>query len=157
MEKAVCIRNVVGYCTFAFRDLIVLMLFLLLMSCDSVDSKFIFVNHSPVTKSYYFSDDSIGNSAVSFYSQRFYATPKNGNIPKDYDYLKPNKKRGIGMLGSWEDHLDDQFIDSTAFIYIIDSADIGKSAEILVRDSLVSRYKVTSDYMREHNWEFDIY
>lgn len=61
------------------------------------------------------------------------------------------------MLGSWEDHLDDQFIDSTAFIYIIDSADIGKSAEILVRDSLVSRYKVTSDYMREHNWEFDIY
>lgn len=138
-------------------QLVSLLLCFLLVACDSLDTKFVIINNTASTKSYYFSEDSTSNSAIKFYSELFYTTPKNGNITKRFDYLKPYSKRDIGMLGAWEDHLNEQFVDSTAYIYVIDSSDIGKKPEIMQRDNLVSRYRVTSKYMTENNWKLTIY
>jgi hypothetical protein len=133
-----------------------LLLCFLLVACDSFDTKFVMINNTESTKSFYFSEDSTTNSATKFYSKLFYATPKNGNIPKEFNFLKPYSKRDIGMLGAWEDHLNEQFVDSTAYVYVIDSSDIGKKPEIMVRNNLVSKYRVTSKYMIENNWELII-
>jgi len=128
---------------------------LVISGCDPTDKKFIINNTTPTTKSYYITQDSTTQSAIKFYSENFYTNSENNKIIKEFDYLKPNKKTPIDVLGTWENYLDKQFKDSIAYFYVIDSSDIGKEAEFL-NDNTIKQYKITSKHMKDNKWELGI-
>jgi hypothetical protein len=128
---------------------------LVISGCDPMDKKFIINNTTPTTKSYYITQDSTTQSAIKFYSENFYTNSENKKIIKEFDYLKPNKKTPIDVLGTWENYLDKQFKDSIAYFYVIDSSDIGKEAEFL-NNNTIKQYKITSKHMKENKWELGI-
>jgi hypothetical protein len=128
---------------------------LVISGCDPMDKKFIINNTTPTTKSYYITQDSTTQSAIKFYSEKFYTNSENNKIIKEFDYLKPNKKTPIDVLGTWENYLDKQFKDSIAYFYVIDSSDIGKEAEFL-NNNTIKQYKITSKHMKDNKWELGI-
>jgi len=120
---------------------------LLLSACAKVDNKFVLVNKTAFPISYYLSD-SEQTTAIKHFSKAFYLP----NDTVDYALTAPGAKRAIGMLGAWDDYLKYE----TAYIYIIDSADLGKDSTVLRNEHLIKGYRLTLAYMKEHNWEFEI-
>jgi hypothetical protein len=123
---------------------------------DPTDKKFVLVNNSSNTISYYFSKDTSENSALEFYSEKFYRNPNKGKVAKEFDYIKNNKEKHLSMMGSWESYLNGQFKNGEANLYIIDSIDIGKDYNTIKENKLIKKYKVSFEYMKAHNWRFEV-
>ena len=128
----------------------------LLVSCDPVDNKLVLYNKSQETVSYFFSADSTDETAVRFYSDKFYITPENKKINKEYDYIRSGVKKNLLMIGSWDNYLTKQFKNGTAFLYVIDSIDIGKNRDTLKDTKFIRKYEMSIVYMKENNWQFAI-
>lgn len=126
-------------------------------SCDPIDEKFIIINNTPNTISYYFSKDSTEQSALKFYSEKFYVNSQGGKIKKEFDYVKSKDEKPIPMMINWEDYLNYEFKERRGvYLYVIDSSDINKEVDVMQNSKLVRRYEITSNYMKANQWRFEI-
>ncbi|KAA5536814.1 hypothetical protein F0919_03850 [Taibaiella lutea] len=135
------------------KSLIFLSFITVLISCELVDNKFTIINNSPNLISYYFTKDSTGKLANEFYSTYYYTT-SNGKIPKEFYFIQSGNKGTIETLGEWDTDTS-SFDNGTAYIYIIDSINIGRE-DTLTMNKLIRKYSVTIDYLKAKNWVFEV-
>ena len=126
------------------------------ISCDSVDKKFVLINNSKNTISYNISKDSMDKTIVSYYSDMYYHTSENTRIPIDYDFITSKSKKKCMIMGTWENFFNNQNPKGMVFIYFIDSLNIGKKDSLILKNSLIKKYKISYDELVKNNWEYEI-
>lgn len=77
-------------------------------------------------------------------------------ITKEFDYLRANQKKKIGMLGSWETYLNEQFNNGVAFLCVVDSQEIGLDSATLIAKKSIRTYKVSVPILNATNWKFKV-
>ena len=127
-----------------------------IVSCDPVeDRKFTIDNNRKNTISYYLTSDSTENDASDFFANFFY-TDADKKIMKDFDYVASQETRKLPMMTTWEKYINQQFKNGVAYMYVIDSINIGRSKEDVVSQKLVTKYRITVDSMRKVNWVLNV-
>jgi hypothetical protein len=129
---------------------------ILFTGCDPTDNRFIIINSRSNTVCFYFSRDSSYSSAIEFYSDKFYTISEENSTKKDFDYVKSGESKHVQMIGSWENYINNQFKNGVAYIYTIDSFNIGKEVEMLKESNFIKQYKVTSKLMHQNQWVLKI-
>lgn len=130
------------------------LMLVLYCSCDPVDRKFTVANKTNKVVSFYFTIDSTGQLARDYYSS-FYDKTASGFIRKEFAYIKGNDSGNISTLGDWDTD-SSQFYNGIAYIYVIDSLDIGKDSSTLEYKQLIRRYHVSICGMKSNNWIVNI-
>ena len=129
----------------------ILFVLLLTQSCDQTDSRFKVINNAKHTISAYLTVDSGGNNAKGYYEKLYFVDPTGIKRMKSFDFIKAGDTGTFPVLGDWdsEDNFDSR---GNIYIYIIDSADIGKDLNLVALDSVVRRYHTTLNEMRMNGW-----
>jgi hypothetical protein len=125
------------------------------VGCEHFDDKFKIHNHKKHTILLYMSEDSQINNLIN-YNVNYNAFIK---LRSARYFIKANEIRTmISAASTWEGEFINEFDKPMPwYIFVIDSSKQTMDTTILLKNNLVTTYRLDVDYLQKRNWVLDIW
>lgn len=140
------------------KTILFILVVITLVGCEPFDDKFKIHNHRKQTILMYKSNDSNLNKLIN-YLNNYVAYNSYTPIRYAMYYIKPSDTMTMFSVSpTWEeDFKNNSNKPMPWFLFVIDSSKQTMDTTILLKNNLVTTYRLDVDYLQKRNWVLDIW
>ncbi len=140
------------------KTILLILVAITLVGCEQFDDKFKIRNHRKETILMYESNDPNLNKLIDYLNNY---VPHKSFTPIRYAmyYIRPNDTMTMFSTSpTWEEEFKSGFNKPMPwFLFVIDSCNQTMDTTILLKNNLVTTYRLDVDYLQKRNWVLDIW